>query len=142
MGEDMKDSLARLGIKQGSVVAILIAFAILPLPGFEGNPTGFKYIHDHAAWGYLKNVIAISNTHEMTVAMDDRKGIQFQLWQLESLILQTNESEKLSHEKRESLIDRYERKVDRLEKRLDKKNDRIDGLMGAWSGYGIAQTEQ
>lgn len=120
--------------------ALLLSFAVIPLPGFENNPTGFKLVHDHAEEWIGRNTIAVSNNRESFIAMDDRKGIQFQLWQLETLILQTNESEKLTNDKRERLLDRYEKKVDRLEEKLDTKNDRIDELDGAWGEYGIART--
>ena len=122
-------------------LALLLSFAVIPLPGFEGNPTGFKYFHDHAISWINRNTIAASNNRESFIAMDDRKGIQFQLWQLETLILQTNESVKLTEERRERLLDRYDKKVEKLEKKFDKKNDRIEELEGMWSGYGIAQAK-
>lgn len=121
-------------------LAFLLSFALVPLTSFEGKPTGFKYFHDHVTDWITRNTVAASNNRESFIAMDDRKGILFQLWQLETLILQTSESEKLTEEKRERLLDRYYKKVDKLDEKLDKKNKRIDELEGAWSGYGIAQT--
>ena len=128
--------------KQFSLAAIIIAFATFPLPGFEGNPTGFKYFHDHAEKWIKRNEQAISNTHETVVAMDDRKGLQFQIWQLETLILQVEESEKLPEDRKTRLINRYEKKLDGIEKKLEKKDDRIDELQGLWSGYGIAKAKE
>lgn len=122
-----------------SITVLLVCFATVPLPGFDGNPTGAKYVHDHAIEWIRRNTSAISNTRESMIAMDDRKGIQFQLWQLEALYLQTNESEKLTEEKRDRLLNRYERKIDKLEEKLEKKNETIETLEGMWSSYGIAQ---
>lgn len=127
-------------VKNISIVTLLVCFATVPLPTFDGSPTGAKYIHDHAIKWINRNRDAISDTHEMAIVMDDRKGVQFQLWQLETLILQANESVKLTEDRRAAIIKRYERKLERLEKSLEKKNDKIEYLDSKWSGYGIAST--
>jgi hypothetical protein len=48
MGYNMKDSLKRLVIKRGSLLAALLMFVTVPIPGWEGNPTGFQLSHHHA----------------------------------------------------------------------------------------------
>ena len=134
----MNKELIKSAFKNFSFAAIVIAFAVWPLPGIEGNPTGFQLFHSHAVKYISLNAMAISNTHETMIAMDDRKGFEFDRFHIEELMLRVEESEKITPERKEALLKRYERKLERIEKSLEKKNDRIDELNGLWSGYGYA----
>lgn len=68
----MKDSLKRLGIKRGSLAAIIISFAIVPLPGWKDNPTGFQLFHEHSArWvRFLRE--SVENNTRMIATIDSK----------------------------------------------------------------------
>lgn len=68
----MKDSLARLGIKRGSTIALLIAFATVPIPGWKGNPTGLQLTHEHGARWIRFLVDSVDNNTAMIATLDGK----------------------------------------------------------------------
>ena len=135
----MKEPLKQLGVKKWSLVAFLALVALWELPGFEGNPTGLMLLHIHAERYIKRNEQAIVTTYETTVAMDERKGSEFHIFKLESLILQT-ELSTVPQNKKDAIIKRYQFKLDRWNKILDRKNDKLDKLESEWNNYGIAKS--
>ena len=68
----MKESLKRLGIKRGSVLGVLVLFATVGLPGFEGKPTGLQLAHTHAARWIVFLRDSVDNNTAMIAAIDDK----------------------------------------------------------------------
>ncbi|MEE8289722.1 MAG: hypothetical protein V3R25_09960 [Nitrosomonadaceae bacterium] len=66
----MKESLKRLGIKRGSLLAGLLMFATVPLPGFNGNPTGFQLFHVHSARWIVFIRDSVDNNTAMIASID------------------------------------------------------------------------
>lgn len=135
----MKELLKQLGIKKWSLVAFLALFALWPLPGFKDNPTGLLLAHNHAERYINRNKNAIITVYETTIAMDERKGLEWRAIMLEKLILEARRSNMPKTEK-EAVIQGYEFRLERENKRLDKKNDKIDDLQSEWNNYGIAKS--
>jgi len=68
----MKDSLKRLGIKRGSILAGLLMFATIPIPGWKDNPTGLQISHEHAVrWTMF--AIDSSDNNSNSIAVLDKK---------------------------------------------------------------------
>jgi len=136
----VKEIFKQLGIKKWSLVAFLALFALAPLPGFEGGPTGLVLVHNHAERYIKRNEQAIANNHESAAHHKDKMGDQFNIYLIRNLIHQTEESTKLSPEVKASRLRRYENELNRHEKSIHDHNKRLDKLNSLWEGYGIAQS--
>ena len=68
----MKESLKRLGIKRGSMLGVLVLFATVGLPGFEGKPTGLQLAHTHAARWIVFLRDSVDNNTAMIAAIDGK----------------------------------------------------------------------
>ena len=68
----MKDSLKRLGIKRGSILAGLLMFATVPIPGWQGNPTGLQLAHEHGSRLVKFAVDSTDNNSHMIAVIDEK----------------------------------------------------------------------
>ena len=76
----MKESLKRLGIKRGSILAALLMFATVPLPGFKDGPTGFQLFHTHSARWIVFIRDSVDNNTSMIAAIDGKYDVK-PLWE-------------------------------------------------------------
>lgn len=126
----MKESLKRLGVKRGSVLALVIAFAVVPLPFLKGKPTGLIWSHDHASRYIRITKIDLSNHKIASIKTDYgllkemRTSIKFQGHQTQLYILE-DKLEQLDYNDRITSKEK-ERRVKKLERRLDRLYDKID----------------
>ena len=126
-------------IRNSSALALLTLFATVPLPGFEGNPTGFKYFHDHSIRYIVNNTQAISTVREEGIQTTRHQSAEMRNLQLEGLILQVESSDDLSEDQKNRMIRGYQEKLKENLERLRKYEDRLDHLESSWANYGIAK---
>jgi len=68
----MKESLKRLGIKRGSILAGLLMFATVPIPGWKDSPTGLQLAHEHGS-RWVRFAIDSSDNNSRMLAVIDEK---------------------------------------------------------------------
>lgn len=138
----MKESLKRLGIKRGSILAMGAVFAIAPLPFLKGNPTGLIWTHDHAARYIRVNSINLDNHRTASRNMDysslkeSRDGLKlqdykFQLMLLEDKAERINESGSYTDSEKTRKMLKLEKRLDRLYDKIDKEGFRLEELRSA-----------
>lgn len=126
----MRESMKRLGVKRGSILAIALAFAVAPLPFLKGNPTGVIWTHDHAARYIRVNSINLDNHRIASRKMDysslleTRKGLILQDYKMQLIMLE-GKAERINDSSIYSDAEKT-RKMIKLEKRLDRLYNNID----------------
>ena len=73
----MKDSLKRLGIKRGSMLAGLLMFATVPIPGWKDNPTGLQIAHEHGSRWTMFSIDSSDNNSSMIAVIDEKMEARF-----------------------------------------------------------------
>ena len=53
----MKDAIKKTSINTVGIVALLYGFAMIPLPLFDGNPTGLKLTYSLMAFPHIKETV-------------------------------------------------------------------------------------
>lgn len=124
--------------KNLSFAAIVIAFAVWPLPGIEANPTGFQLFHNHATDLLMVQSDAIVNNRGVMAQNKKQTATQFNIYLLEGLIMSTEESSKLTPEVRASRLQRLSDELKIERKKIINQFDKLDKLESDWSGYGLA----
>lgn len=144
----MKESLKRLGIKRGSILAGAFAFAFIPLTFLKGNPTGLIWTHDHAARYIRVNSINLEN-HRMATAKFNETAIdrsdtlnrmqdkRTQLMLLEFRI-DSIENGSADVQTKNEKIRKIERRIDRLYEGLDRDGIKYDDLHSATKRLMVA----
>ena len=125
--------------KEFAVIAVLFGFALVPLPGIEGNPTGFQIAHDHAEHLILKNQEAVTITMDAVTTRDDIKSAEFKihlnkqhLYNLYRLKDQMPETE------RQIEIDKTRSLIEKFNKDLEDARKKLRSISELWPDYQIA----
>jgi hypothetical protein len=145
----MKDSLARLGIKRGSLLAFALAFAMMPLPIFSGNPTGLLLVHNHAA-RYFKALGVDFDNHRIasirrdeSIILQTDKANQIQTQRLQLMLLEQRlyniANSSLSVEEKNDQSRRIEHRIDRLYDSLDRDGIKYDEIRSGTNLLMIAE---
>ena len=137
----MKDSLKRMGIKKGSTLALLIAFAAVPLPGFKDSPTGLMLAHNHGLRYIVQNREAILATRSESMETQKLMNSQFSVYLLQDRRLRVMESNRLTEVEKSIELQKIMDELQKHEKRLDKSLEKLEGLDSFLSGYGIAHNK-
>ena len=137
----MKDSLKRLGIKKGSTLALLIAFAAVPLPGFKDSPTGLMLAHNHGLRYIVQNRKAILATRSESMETQKLMNSQFSVYLLQDRRLRVMESSRLTEVEKSVELQKIMDELEKHEKRLDKSLEKLENLDSFLSGYGIAHND-
>lgn len=129
----MKELLKQLGVKGGAIastVVVLFGYALVPLPGIEGENTGFSFTYKLFASPHIAYmtdwVIALDGNQESRISKN--KSVQSAEWQY--FIHKADKPKKYEYDDRDEYIDAmrgYRREQERLDKEVkDLKQDRSD----------------
>ena len=145
----MKESLKRLGIKRGSAIVILMAYAAMPLTFLKGNPTGAIWTHDHASRYIRVNSIDLTNhkvanfkiNQSIRLENDLANRIQDKRTQLMLLEfrLQNIKGGPLPTEEKREKARSIERRIDRLFDGLDSDGIREQDLRSTTDKLMVAE---
>ena len=134
----MKDSLKKLGIKKGSTLALLLSFALIPLPGLKDSPTGMMWVHDHATRYIVQNRHAILATRSEGIETQKLMNSQFSVYLLQDRRLKVMESSRLTEVEKHIELQKIMDELEKHDRRLDKSLERLEHLDSFLSGYRIA----
>ena len=136
----MKDSLKKLGIKKGSTLALLLSFALIPLPGLKDNPSGLMWVHDHGARYITENRQAILAVRGEGIEFQKLLRSEFSVYLLHDRRLKVMESTRLSAPEKSVELQKIMDELQKHERRLDKSLDKLEHLDSFLSGYRIAHS--
>ena len=134
----MKDSLKKLGIKKGSTLALLLSFALIPLPGLQGKPTGMMWVHDHATRYIVQNRRAILATRSEGIEFQKLLRSEFSVYLLQDRRIKVMESRRLTEVEKHIELQKIMDELDKHDRRLDKSLEKLEHLDSFLSGYRIA----
>lgn len=148
----MRDSLKRLGVKRGSILALFVAYAVVPIPGLKGNPTGALWTHDHASRYVRVNKINLNNhkmaNYKATESQRNENLIankiqdkRMQLMLLEMRLENINSGD-YDKEYKHMKIREFERRIYRLYEQLDKDGIRHEEIQSATTQLMLAEHVQ
>jgi len=131
----MKDSLKRLGIKSGSLTAIIISFALVPIPGWKDNPTGFQLLHEHSARWIVFLRDSVDNNTRMIATLDSKAET---LVHYQDIKREYREHERMLYDlvddkgnfKSDFKKKRWERRDDEIKDEVDRLKEELEGFKG------------
>lgn len=136
----MKDSLKKLGIKKGSTLALLLSFALVPLPQLKDNPTGLMWAHDHATRYIVQNRRAILANRSESMEQNKLLRGEFSVYLLQDRRIKVMESSRLTEIQKSIELQKIMDELEKHERRLDKSLDKLENLDSFLSGYRIAHS--
>lgn len=136
----MKDSLKKLGIKKGSTLALLLSFALVPLPGLKDSPTGMMWVHDHGMRYILENRKAIFAVRGEGIESRAMLRGEFSIYLLQDRRIKVMESSRLTEVEKSIELQKIMDELEKHERRLDKSLEKLENLDSFLSGYRIAHS--
>jgi len=141
----MKESLKRLGIKRGSLLAALLMFATVPIPGWEGNPTGLQLAHEHSKRYIVFNSESIEANTNLAVINKDSSRDSDRLNDLRrrydqherDLYILLDDDENFKSDLKRKI---WERRDDKFNRDIEKLEEKIRGYESSFNAQLMIAT--